>query len=153
MAAANKGNGFHAIRFYHQRVPQKDLLEISDLTEEEILFRLVDLNAARSAEERTGLIRWLRPEFQKTAAVQGGLEVEIEETEPLPTRTTRSPWPSSLPERVRAVRNFLVQSPVPVPLSTVARAFVRARVPDVSAILETLAALGRANREGDNFRA
>ena len=34
------------------------------LTDEEILERLVALNAERAAEEQTGLIRWLRPEFQ-----------------------------------------------------------------------------------------
>jgi hypothetical protein len=125
----------------------------ADLPAEDILFRLVDLNAARSAEERSGLIRWLRPEFQNTAAVQGGLEVEIEEAESQPTRAIRQPWPASLPERVRAVRNFLVQSPAPVSPASVARAFNRARVADITAILETLTALGQANREGDNFRA
>jgi hypothetical protein len=34
------------------------------LTEQEILQRLVDLNAERSAEEATGQVRWLRPEYQ-----------------------------------------------------------------------------------------
>ena len=37
------------------------------LTEEEILERLVALNAERAAEEQRGLIRWLRPEFQNPA--------------------------------------------------------------------------------------
>ena len=34
------------------------------LTDEEILERLVALNAERAAEEAQGLIRWLRPEYQ-----------------------------------------------------------------------------------------
>jgi hypothetical protein len=34
------------------------------LSEEEILQRLVDLNAERSAEEAKGQVRWLRPEYQ-----------------------------------------------------------------------------------------
>jgi hypothetical protein len=34
------------------------------LSEPEILTRLVDLNAVRAAEEKKGLIRWLRPEYQ-----------------------------------------------------------------------------------------
>jgi hypothetical protein len=125
----------------------------ADLTEEDILFRLVDLNAARSTEERSGLIRWLRPEFQRTTATQGGLDVEIEEAEAQPTRILRLPWPASLPERVRAVRDRLVQSPEAAPTAAIARAFSRARAADVTAILETLVALGQANREGDNFRA
>ena len=33
--------------------------------EETILHRLVALNAERAAEERRGLIRWLRPDFQR----------------------------------------------------------------------------------------
>ena len=35
------------------------------LTDEEILERVVALNAARAAEEAQGTIRWLRPEYQK----------------------------------------------------------------------------------------
>jgi hypothetical protein len=34
------------------------------LTDEEILQRLVALNATLAAEEARGLIRWLRPDFQ-----------------------------------------------------------------------------------------
>ncbi len=37
------------------------------LTDEEILERLVALNAERAAEEQRGLVRWLRPEFQNPA--------------------------------------------------------------------------------------
>jgi hypothetical protein len=124
-----------------------------DPTEEEILFRLVDLNAARAAEERAGLVRWLRPEFQKIAATQIGLEVEMEEEEAQPARATRFPWPASLPERVRAVRDYLLGSAAPAQPETVARAFTRARVPEVTAILETLAALGQANLADGGYRA
>ena len=67
----------------------------SDLTAEDILFRLVELNGTRAAEERSGLVHWLRPEFQKTAAVQTGLDVEIEEEEGRPVRVGRIPWPPS----------------------------------------------------------
>ncbi|HEY0323595.1 MAG TPA: hypothetical protein VGC66_21745 [Pyrinomonadaceae bacterium] len=35
------------------------------LMDEEILERLVELNALRAAEEHSGIVRWLRPEFQK----------------------------------------------------------------------------------------
>jgi hypothetical protein len=34
------------------------------LSDDEILERLVDLNHERAAEEKRGLVRWLRPEFQ-----------------------------------------------------------------------------------------
>ena len=34
----------------------------ADLTDEEILERLVALNAERAEEERKGIVRWVRPE-------------------------------------------------------------------------------------------
>jgi hypothetical protein len=124
----------------------------ADLSDEDILFRLVELNAAR-AEERAGKIRWLRPEFQKTEATQAGLDVEMHEETTVAGRVSRLPWPASLPERVRAVRDHLMQAGSAVAPETVARGFVRARAPEVKAILETLAALGHANREGNGYRA
>jgi hypothetical protein len=36
----------------------------ANLSDDEILERLVDLNHERAAEEKRGLVRWLRPEFQ-----------------------------------------------------------------------------------------
>jgi hypothetical protein len=74
---------------------------------------LVDLNAQRAAEERSGVVRWMRPEFQRTAAAQTGLGVEAEEEEAGPARVARAAWPPSLPERVRAVRDCLAQGGVP----------------------------------------
>ena len=124
----------------------------ADLSTEDILFRLVELNAARAAEERSGLVRWLRPEFQSTTATQTGLGVEMEEEEQQPARAARLPWPPNLPERVRAVRDYLMQTPAPVAPETVARNFVRARVPDLTAILETLTALGHANKDEGRYR-
>ncbi len=43
---------------------------VEALTDEEILQHLVDLNAARAAEEGNGRIRWLRPDYQAPNAVQ-----------------------------------------------------------------------------------
>lgn len=123
------------------------------LSTEDILFRLVDLNAARAAEERSGLVRWLRPEFQRTTATQESLGVEMEEEEQRPAPAARISWPASLPERVRAVRDYLMQTPSQVSPDTVARGFIRARVPDVAAILETLTALGQAKVEKGNYWA
>ena len=51
-----------------------------DLTDEQILERLVALNAERAAEEARGLVRWLRPEFQSRSlgprGTSGGEDVE-----------------------------------------------------------------------------
>jgi hypothetical protein len=121
------------------------------LSTEDILFRLVELNATRAAEERAGLIRWLRPEFQNVAATQATLGVEMEEEEARPSTAVRQPWPASLPERVRIVRDFLLQSVAPVEPNVVARNFLRARSPEVTAILDTLVALGQIKRDGKTY--
>ncbi|MGB4805781.1 MAG: DNA methyltransferase, partial [Anaerolineae bacterium] len=57
----------------------------ADLPDEEILARLVALNAGRAAEEAAGIIRWLRPDYQSPAesapqAQQAGFEIEEPET-------------------------------------------------------------------------
>ena len=54
------------------------------LSDEEILERLVALNAERAAEERRGIIRWLRPEFQNPsgAAASSQTPIALEETAP-----------------------------------------------------------------------
>jgi hypothetical protein len=122
-----------------------------ELSTEDILFRLVELNAARAAEERSGLVRWVRPEFQKTVGIQTGLGVEMDEEDLKPARAARLAWPLLLPERVRAVRDYLTQTSAPVVPETVARKFMRARVSEVKAILETLVALGQARTLGDSY--
>lgn len=123
----------------------------AELSAEDILFKLVDLNAARAAEERSGLVRWLRPEFQQTGQTQTGLAVEAEEETVAAKAPAKAPWPATLPERVRAVRDNLLQMPDPASPEAIARRFARARVPDVTAILETLAAIGQARREGTDY--
>ncbi len=124
----------------------------ADLPTEEILFRIVELNAARAAEERAGKIRWLRPEFQKAASTQAGLAIDVEEEEVQPARATRAPWPPSLPERVRAVRAYLEQMPSAVTPTALARNFKASRALDVAAILETLVVLGQAKVEAGSYR-
>ncbi len=125
----------------------------TDLATEEILFRLVELNAARAAEERAGLVRWLRPEFQQAGAAQVGLGIEAEEEEVKSAKTGKTAWPDSLPERVRAVRDYLRTASGPSEVDEVAKRFARARKLDVKAILETLAALGQARVEGSGYWA
>ena len=49
-----------------------------DLTDEEILERLVALNHERAEEEKRGLIRWLRPEFQNPSGGKPSVQPELE---------------------------------------------------------------------------
>ena len=120
----------------------------ADLPEEEILVRLVALNAERAKEEEKGVVRWLRPEYQKPKgeqpAVQVGLDLGDSETVMPATTKTKALWPKSLPEQVQAVRTALTAAAGPVTTEAVARTFLRARTDKVAELLATLAAIGQA---------
>jgi hypothetical protein len=122
----------------------------ADLNTEDILYRLVALNEERQSEERRGLIRWLRPEYQEAPRLgQVGLEIEMEEgAAPV---SARRPWPPSLPERVGAIRAVLAEGRQPLDANGLARAFVRARTQDVREIVETLVSLGQARRVENRY--
>ena len=62
-------------------------------------------------------------------------------------------WPSSLAERVQAVEHALKDAPSPVTADSLAKQFRRAKPEDLAEILETLATLGRAHRDGEKFSA
>jgi SAM-dependent methyltransferase len=123
----------------------------NDLTSDEILARVVALNAARRAEEASGLIRWLRPEFQAPEAVPVARTLEgfVEEA-PATALRKKHPWPGTLPEQVRAIKNVLRNNPSQTP-QQIASAFRHARGTRVAEILATLVALGQARSQGDRF--
>ena len=140
---------------------------------ETLLERLVALNAKRAAEEAAGTVRWLRPEFQDPAkraaaaapapqqaviegvasaaeaAARNAGEGEAAEA-PAATAPAAQPWPPTLPEQVRAVAQLLAASPAPLALPAIEAAF-KGKGPwkkGLPRILETLEALGRAQRTG-----
>jgi hypothetical protein len=117
------------------------------LTDEQILERLVALNAERAEEERHGLIRWLRPEFQNPGGaapqIQTGFTAgDAEGGAAPPAAPERRAWPKTLPERIAAVRDLLAASGQPWDLEAVTAAFAGAKRKDVEAVLDTLASLG-----------
>ncbi len=127
-----------------------------DLGDETILERLVALNKARAEEEKRGIVRWLRPEFQNPTgrsaapAAAPELALEIDETEAKPV------FPDATGERARAVRAALIAFAKPAAPEELARTFRQgARVKkSVTELLETMAALGQAEeREGKYFAA
>ena len=127
------------------------------LSDDEILRRLVELNQARAAEERRGIIRWLRPEFQNPrpsvaqAATQGGLPIpeELESPETANVGGERQIWPKSLSEQAQAVRQALASRPIGATPEELARSFTRSRADRVAELLETLTALGQARALDD----
>ena len=119
--------------------------------EEELLSRLVALNAERAAEEARGRVRWLRPEFQNPGgaqAAQGEMETGAE-TAIAAIAQKKLAWPKSLPEQVQALRGALVAAPGPLTTEQLARGFTRAQTKKVQELLETLVALGQVHRNHD----
>jgi hypothetical protein len=115
--------------------------------EEELLSRLVALNAERAAEEARGLVRWLRPEFQvrQTAAVQTEIADEEQPARPA-APAARQPWPASLPEQIRLVADTVAAAPRPMSLDQLAESFTgrgpwKKRLPEIVASLEALGRL------------
>lgn len=121
----------------------------ADLSDEDILTRLVALNKERAAEEAKGLIRWLRPEFQAPdyqAPVTQTLDLG-EAAAVLPDNVV--PWPASLPEQVSAVQQVLTAADAPLAPQDVARAFKGKRAATVRPVLDALAGIGMARRLKD----
>lgn len=117
-----------------------------DLADEEILERLVALNRERAEEEKNGLVRWLRPEFQApkgavaaTQAVLAGTE-EVEATEK--STVGEVVWPKKLPGQIAAVRELFRGTGRALRLDEVVRAFKGAKKKDAETVLESLTALG-----------
>jgi SAM-dependent methyltransferase len=123
-----------------------------NLTTDEILARVVALNAARRAEEASGLIRWLRPEYQAPTAVPTSRTLEGFLNEAAPTTPRRKqPWPSAIPDQFRAVKEAM-RSGAQTP-QQIASGFRPASRTRIAEILATLTALGQAHHDGDRFSA
>jgi hypothetical protein len=127
-----------------------------NLSDAEILERLVALNAERAAEEARGVIHWLRPEYQAKGQQEIALDLRPAK-QPKAKATPAKPkgkaaWPKPLAERVQAVEAALHAAAAPVTPADLAQQFARAKPADVAEILATLATLGRARRaDGGKF--
>ncbi len=140
------------------------------LTDEEILERLVALNAERAAEEARGIIRWLRPEFQapKSGEKQASLELEDDadeaDTKPAKGKKTKAttkpaaakpaskqPWPKERAERTKAVQAALAAATSPVTPEDLAKQFTRGNPEQIEEILDALADLGFARKSRGKF--
>ena len=140
---------------------------------DELLTRLVARNAKRAQEEKTGTVRWLRPEFQNPTAHKAaqsalqnqellthvfiGLQTDfLPDKDPAPTKSgkrdnqpTQTSWPSTQPLQVSAVAHLLASAGAAISLAQI-EANSKGQGPwkkGLPRILETLEALGRARRE------
>lgn len=139
--------------------PLPDKPEAQAAAEEELLKRLVELNAQRAAEEAQGHIRWLRPEYQNPTAQQDAASAAsqssgiTEQTEAklhsadadtaIAARaapTGKTTWPKTMREQITAVRTALATAPQTA--EQLASQFRRNPVAGVQSVLDALEELG-----------
>ncbi len=137
--------------------------DVARTMDEELLTRLVALNAERAEEEARGLIRWLRPDYQNPdhvtpaqtdLAILDDPEPAADDTSEATPAASKQPWPKTVPDQARAVANLLAQSKTALSLDAIASHYTargrwRDRLPQ---LLDTLTALGRARQEGSGWR-
>jgi type I restriction-modification system DNA methylase subunit len=129
------------------------------LTDAEILERLVALNAERAAEEKRGVIHWLRPDYQTKlnpgVTLPAELPFSLDKKSKKAKATAHKPkgkesWPKKMAERVQVVEAVLHRVGTATPAELAAQ-IKRAKPADVAEILETLVTMGRARQHGEKF--
>jgi hypothetical protein len=121
------------------------------LSTEQILANVVALNAERRSEEASGMVRWLRPEFQAPNApviqrTLGGLG----HVEAAATARRKQPWPATLTDQFRVIKDALRATPFQTP-QQIASGFKPASRTRVQEILQTLTALGQTRQVDDRY--
>lgn len=118
------------------------------MEKEEILERLVALHNERVEEEKGGLIRWLRPDYQiprfapKHAPAALGLPDAAKKLEAV-TPAEKLPWPATAVEQLGALGALLARGPVNAEAAVAA--FDGGSRKLVEHHLETLALIGEAS--------
>jgi hypothetical protein len=117
-----------------------------DLSDEEILSRLVALNKERAAEEAKGHVRWLRPDYQIPrfgSAKEKAEQIEAE-LAPVALARTKPAFPSGAVEQTAAVMAALAAASAPLSAGELAQAFKQGRKVEarISATLASLARTG-----------
>ena len=92
----------------------------ADLPNDDIITRLVELNAERANEEKEGNIRWLRPDYQTMGVAarhkQSSLDIDAsghsstshtKSAAPTGEQTEKSDWPSDPLEQTGSVRDVI----------------------------------------------
>lgn len=119
-----------------------------------ILERLVALHDARLDEERLGIVRWLRPDYQKprfdtesTTGAALGLDLPTADGFAPPAESSLPAWPSNAVGQITALRQVASESPISVDAAL--KLFTGAKRDLIERHLETLAILGEVQRLED----
>ena len=142
--------------------PLPDKPEAQAAAEEELLQRLVALNAQRAAEEANGHIRWLRPDYQNPAQAQAAhssaaapqqTEADLgtdDNDAPAAKSTAKLSWPKNMREQVAAVRSALEQGHNSA--AGIAALFKRSPQASVQSVLDALEELGMLNQQNGAYQ-
>jgi hypothetical protein len=117
----------------------------SNMTDAEILERLVELNRQRADEESRGVVRYLRPSYQRPVAAPAQSDLDLPTNELTHTRTNELlPWPESLADQIALVRGVIgLTGWQPADGEKVlARHFTGVRAPTIRRLVAALSALG-----------
>jgi hypothetical protein len=113
---------------------------------------LVALNHQRADEERRGLIRWLRREFQNPdGRTQQAMPVEAAGTpeKAKQAEPQKRPWPKSLSAQAAAVQTALAELAAPTDEVEIAKRYTDANKDRIAELFETLSPLGKARQLDD----
>jgi hypothetical protein len=141
-------------------LPSAHKAPAQEQAEEELLVRLVALNHERAAEEKRGLVRWLRPDYQipklgKKAPGAKGEQIEADVS--VVEISERPRWPSDGLDQIRLVRDLLSRFPAPAHVDEISVAFegrnTAKRSSRVAQVLDTLVATGLARPDAAGGRA
>ena len=85
------------------------LLKLTSLKNLDLDERLVALNAERAEEERNGIIRWLRPDYQAPNEVQTQQVIAgvVEAEEAIIAPVEQKPFPKQPKEQLATIRDLL----------------------------------------------
>ena len=130
-----------------------------DLAEEEVLARLVALNRERAKEEKRGLVRWLRPDYQSPRfgsekEKEEQLEADLGEAILAAVSGPKPGFPSDERDQTPAVLHQLMEAEGLVDAETIAAAFRQGRksLPAVQAVLASLYRMGLvSSSDGKRF--
>ncbi|MDU0311072.1 class I SAM-dependent DNA methyltransferase [Rhizobium sp. 10PS4] len=119
-----------------------------DLPEEELLTRLVELNRERAKEERRGLVRWLRPDYQIPrfgSEKEKAEQIEAEFGEAAAVKAGPKPnFPSAESEQTALVIHALIETGAFADAGAIAARFKQGQKarPAVAAVLASLFRMG-----------
>lgn len=118
----------------------------TDLSDEQILEHLLNLNTKRTTEERAGTVHWLRPDYQNPDGKSTAAQAEIAVATQQDATKSAQKLPTDLPGRFHAIRAALADMPEGGDVEAVAANFKHAKRTTVEGILETLVGLGQIQR-------